>query len=530
MELPLHLHYHVEKRIETDLHPQAWPRRWVALWFICLAILISALDMTTLNVALPQISRTLHASTSELQWIVDAYTLVLAGFLLLGSGLGDRYGRKGVFLTGVILFGVATLAAAFSVNPAQLIIARGVMGIGAALFLPAALSIIAVLFPPGERAKAIAVWAWCGCIGTALGPVIAGLFVDDLGWPSVFVITVPVVAVAAVGVALLAPTSRSERGQHLDIGGAALSVLGLSILIFGLIQAPEHGWTSPTTLGTIAVGAAFIAGFVIYELRNPYPMFDVRVFCIGPVLAGAVVLFLAYVCFLGMLFLVPQYLQFVRGFDSLHVGLLMLPFGAAVALTTIIAPRALKRLGSREVLATSVFLAIIALVILSSIGHERGEGLVLIGEIVLGMALGCSFAPATTTVMNALPVEKAGDGSSVNQIVRQVGAAFGVAIVGSAFSAVFAIKIAPALVGVPAETADLATSSIGAAEHFARSLEGAAGEALALQIRQAFAAGARVAFAVVAAMAVLTLFVVLLALRRAPEPVRPQVAATAGIE
>jgi EmrB/QacA subfamily drug resistance transporter len=513
--------HHLIRHKAHDPELQAHPHRWLALWFICLTILISTLDMTTLNVALPQISRSLHASTTELQWIIDSYTLVLAGFLLLGGGLGDRYGRRGAFVAGAALFGFATIGASISTNPTQLIIARSIMGLGAALFMPAALSLIAVLFPPAERSRALLVWIWAGAIGTAGGPVVAGLLVDSFGWSSVFLVTVPPVVVAAIGVATLAPKSKESRGVHLDFGGALLSVIGLSVLVYSLIGAPERGWLSAATLVTFTLGSLIAAGFVVFELRNQFPMFDVRVFRIGPVVAGATFLFTAYVAFLGMLFLVPQYLQFVRGFDSLSTGLWMMPLGVVIALASLIEPRLFKLWGSRVLLAVAMSLLGFGMAVLSAIGHEQGESLVLIGLVIVGVGLGIAFVPATATVLDALPLEKAGDGSSVNQIMRQVGAAFGVAILGSVFSAVFTSRMAPALVGVPPATAAEARTSVGAAETCAQSLSGEAAQTMQLAIRKAFADGAQLAFIVAAAICAVGVIVIIYSLREAPERTLP---------
>jgi EmrB/QacA subfamily drug resistance transporter len=436
---------------------------------------------------------------------------------LLGGGLADRYGRKGVFVIGAAVFGFATLGASISTEPTHLIIARAVMGLGAALFMPAALSLIVVLFPPAERSRALLVWIWAGATGTAAGPVIAGLVVDRFGWSSVFLITIPPVAIAAIGVGLLAPKSREARGVHLDFGGAVLSVIGLSVLVYSLIGAPHAGWLSSATLVTFAVGAVIAAAFVIFELRNDYPMFDVRVFRIGPVVAGATVLFTAYVTFLGMLFLVPQYLQFVRGFDSLTTGFWMMPLGVTLAIASLAEPRLFKLLGSRLLLATAVTLLMIAMLVFSQIGHEQGETLVLVGQIIMGIGLGISFVPATATVLDSLPIQKAGDGSSVNQITRQVGAAFGVAILGSTFAAVFASEILPALNGAPESIIHEARTSVGAAEAYAQTLLGDAAEALKLEIRKAFANGAQTAFFVAAIICALGVATILYSLRKPPE-------------
>jgi EmrB/QacA subfamily drug resistance transporter len=500
---------------------EPYAHRWAAVFFLCLSGLLAAFDMSVTNVALPAIAEALRASTSDLQLIVDAYSIVLAGLVLLGGGLADRYGRKGIFLTGLLIFALASIAGAFSCSALELIVARAFMGLGAALALPPTLSILTVLFPPEERGKAIAVWAgYCG-VGVAAGPIISGFLVDRFWWGAVFLISVPCCAIAALGTALLVPTSRRPHTPSLDWTGAALSVVGLAALLYGIIRAPGAGWLAGPTLAALLLGLLTLAAFVLWELRTPSPMFDVRVFAIPEVSAGATALLLIYLTYLGMLFVVPQYLQVVSGHSPLATGLMLLPMGVTFSILTQGSPRLARRFGVRATLVGSMGLMALGLVVLSLLRWFEGFAVVGLGGALFGAGMAIAMPPASTVVINALPADKAGDGSDVNLISRQLGGAFGVAVVGSVFAVVYAAHISGGLGGMPPAVARGASRSIADTLAVAQTLPASAREALTGHAIQAFMAAAQTALLVAAGLAVLAVILALVLLRRTKGQAEP---------
>jgi EmrB/QacA subfamily drug resistance transporter len=510
IEHPLHLMHTQEPQPEVP-----YAKRWVALTFICMIILISALDMTTLNTALSALTRQLGATTAQLQWIVASYAIMLAGLLLLGNGMADRYGRKGALLVGVFIFASASTAAAFASSASFLIGMRALMGVGAALFMPPALSMIAVLFAPAERARAIAIWAGIGGVGIAIGPSVAGFLVDRFGWGSVFLINLPVAAVGLIGIGLFVPKSRKPETGPPDFLGALLSIAGLGILLFGLIEGPEIGWDSPLALGTIGLGLLVITLYLQHELRADEPMFNPRVLKVGPVYAGGTVMFVIYVTLLGFLFLIPQYLQFVIGQTAFVAGLYLLPFGAAFILFTQIGPRLTAKMPPVQTLALGLGGMALAFAILTFLQGHGDSWLVLVGEMLYGASVGAIIAQATTGIMNALPLEQAGDGSAVNQLGRQIGGAVGVAVLGSIFATVFAGNLRP-LAGL-APYPQAAKHSVGAAETYAKTLPGFEGAGAIQLIHTAFVTGMRWALIAATLFALAAIVVVLRGMRH-PAP------------
>lgn len=483
-------------------------RRNLALMTLCLAMTLSGLDMTTINVALPSIAADLGASTAGLQWVVDAYTIVLAGMLLLGNGLADRFGRRRAFVVGMGLFAVATLVAAYSSSTIELIAARSLMGVGAALVLGPALSLLAVIFPPEERATALGIWTLFGALGIGFGPVIAGLLLTNFWWGSVFLVTVPVCLLGVLGGLLFLPESKRPDDQHLDGVGALLSVLGLGLFLYGVIQGPYLGWGSPVIVAALVGGAAIVVGFVVWELRSRHPMFDPRIFRVGAVVGGTLSIFMIYISFIGMLFIVPQWLQYADGRDPLEVGLMTMPIAMALGLIGPFGPTVAKHLGTRLTLTLSAMLQLVGLVVMSFVGRFDSYSTLVVGGIIAGFGLGIGIAPGTATVMNALPKAKAGDGSDANQLARQVGAAVSVAMLGCILASRYRAGIEPAVASLTGSQATEALSGISGAFSVAGQLSAGAGAALEDAARQAFASGARAAFLAAAALAAITLVVV----------------------
>jgi EmrB/QacA subfamily drug resistance transporter len=431
---------------------------------------ISAMDMTIVNVALPDMSNDLDAGIGELQWVLDAFLVSLAGFLLAGSGLADRFGRRRVFLSGFVGFAAASALTAASQTVGEVIASRALMGVAAACVLPPALSLLAVLFPPELRPKALAVWSAVAGFGLALGPVAGGVLVDVAGWRWVFLVNIPFVLLAApLGLRWL-PESRRPGAPRLDIPGVALSTAALTGIVFALIEGVDAGWTSPAVLCAAAVGIGAGVAFFAVELRRAQPLFDVRVLPRPHVAAGALAILASYIATLGMLFLLPQHVQYVQDESALAAGLELAPFGLGLGGLATVSGRFVERYGPRTVLLAGLITASAGYVPLLFLSADSSPVLVVLGTGIVGCGMGLTFPPATAVIMNDLGLEKAGDGAAVNQLARQIGGALGVAIVGSVFAAIYAVLVAD-----DGRAPAAAKESIEDASDIASRLHGAAG-------------------------------------------------------
>jgi EmrB/QacA subfamily drug resistance transporter len=496
-------------------------RRTLALGILCLCALTAGIDLTITNVALPAIGRALDAPTNELQWTVDAYNIVLAGMLVLGGAVADRYGRRRVFLTSYAVFALASLAAALSTSTDALIASRALMGLGAAGVTAPALAIIASMYPPAERAKAIGSFVVFGATGLAVGPILGGLLLDHFWWGSVFLVNVPIVAVGIVLGARSIPESRApvpDGGRPpLDVVGAVLSVVGLGVLLFGVIEGPGRGWTSPVVLGALGLGVVALTAFVVWELRTRAPLFDVRILRRPPVATGAITLLLAYLLLSAFLFLNPQYLRDVRDEQIVVVGLLFVPFAAVFGLCSLQAQRVLRRLGARATITLGLLVSAAASAVLAAAAHGP-LWTTIGGSVLLGVGLSVLIAPPSTVVMNNLPEAQAGDGSSLNFVSRFAGASVGVAIVGSVLTSAYVRSVDADLTSLDAAESDKARGSLQGALEVAETLSPSAGHALTDAARDAFAGGATIAYAAVAVLSVIAAAVAWWVLGRSARP------------
>jgi EmrB/QacA subfamily drug resistance transporter len=481
-----------------DDEPTAPRSASIALVVLCLCALTTGLDITITNVALPFISTELGAGTNGMQWVIDAYTLALAGLLVLGGGLGDRWGRKKVFLGGYALFGLGCVLAAFAPTTEALIGARTLMGVGAAGVISPALAILAGIYPPERRAKAIAAWAVFGAAGLAIGPVVGGFLLDSFWWGSVFLVNVPFVAVGVVvGLFVLPESTEPERGP-LDLVGSALSIVGLGLVLFAVIEGPDRGWISPAVTGAAVLGVLAIALFVRTELRSQAPVFDVRVLRRPVVAAGAITLFVTYAVFNGMLFLVPQYLQDVEDVSIVDVGALLVPFAAVFGVLSMQAGKAVARWGERRAIALGLLgCALGSLVLIPAL--DVGVAAVVAGTVVLGASMSLLIAPASTVVMNDLPPEKAGEGSSLNMVSRFVGGALFVGIIGSLLAEVYGPEVSSTAVwgNLNTENATASQGSVSGAVEVAPNL-GTQGAELLDAATHGFIRGAQAGFLLLA--------------------------------
>ena len=487
-------------------------RRWTILYVLVVCLLVIVLDNTVLNVALKTIAdpaEGLGASQGQLEWAINSYTLVFAGLLFTFGVLGDRVGRKRMLIIGMVLFGLSSLISSYAQTPGQLILARAAMGLGGAAVMPQTLSIIANVFEPEERGRAIGIWAGAVGVGIAIGPITGGLLLDHFWWGSVFLINVPVVAAGIVAVTLVVPES---RGQHmkLDFGGVLLSIAGLVLLTYGIIEGGEKAAIAvPQVYGPIIAGVALLAFFVWYESRIEHPSLNVRLFRDGRLSASVGAIALVFFALGGVVLFVSLYLQNVRGFSPLQAGLLSLPLAAGQLLVSPRSATLVGRFGARAVAATG--LVLVALALLSYHVSATVHSPIWLLEVtffVQGAGMGMVMPPATTAVMSVLPRDQAGSGSAINNIARQVAIALGVAVLGSLVSSLYRSGMKPHLTALPARLRETASESIGATAGVADRL-GPAGRVIMDPAHQSFVHAMHVTSAISSAVALLGAFVVL---------------------
>jgi EmrB/QacA subfamily drug resistance transporter len=460
--------------------------RGVALAVLCLAAFTINLDTTIVNIALPSLMRQLDASTRELQWVVDAYTLTFAALVLAAGSLGDRYGRKGALLAGLAVFGGATAVGGLVDSAGALVAVRAVMGVGAALIFPATLSIISNLYTErGERARAIGLWGAMTGLGVALGPICGGWLLEQFWWGSVFVAMAPVAAVTFLGAVLFVPTSRDPATPPVDVGGLALSTVAVGTLVYTIIEAPEQGWTAPATVIGFALTAATTAVFVAWERGRAHPMLDVSLFRNLRFSAASGSIMVIFFALAGFIFLITQYFQFLKGYAPLSTGVRILPVAICIAIGSIVGVRLSVTVGNKAIVATGLFLVGISFAWVSNNSIDTPY-LDIVGQMILaGVGMGLTTAPATEAIMGVVPKEKAGIGSAVNDATRELGATLGVAIIGSVYASLYASGIQDAAGSAPAPALDAASDSIGAALAVSNQL-GPAGQPLLEASQAAF--------------------------------------------
>lgn len=484
-----------------DIEPAIYERRWAVLAVLCASLLIVIIGNTSLNVALPTLARDLDASTSSLQWMVDAYSLVFAGLLFTAGTIGDRFGRKGALQAGLLLFLVGAAVASVAATAAMVIAARAVMGVAAAFVMPSTLSILTNVFPAHERPKAIGIWAGISGGGAAIGPVASGYLLEHFWWGSVFLVNVPVILVALVAGALILPTSKDPDEEPLDIAGAVLSIVGLGALVYGIIEGPNQGWSSTATLGTFALAAVALVAFGIREVTARYPMLDLHLFRDRRFSVASLGMMLTFFAMFGTFFLASQYLQLVLGFSPFKAGLLQLPMAFVMVTVAPQVPRAVARFGAARVVPVGLGFVAVGLMFLSLLG--TGSSLAAVYRAILPLALGMAITmtPLTTLIMASVRLGKAGVGSAMNDTTRELGGALGVAILGSVVASRYAASLGPSIANLSGQAQAVADSGLSGALKVAAQIGGAQGEALAGAARAAFVEGMSAA-AVVGAVSV----------------------------
>jgi EmrB/QacA subfamily drug resistance transporter len=468
----------------------SYERRWWTLSILCLSLVLIILGNTVLNVALPTLQRELDAKQTDLQWMVDAYSLVFAGLLFTAGTVGDRYGRKGILQAGLLLFGLSTLyAALFAETSTQLIGARVAMGAAGAMIMPATLSILTNVFPRRERAKAVAIWAGISGAGTAIGPLLTGFMLQHFAWNAVFSVNVPFILIALGLGVFLVPRSRGEHSSRLDLVGAVLSAVGLSTVVYAIIEGPVHGWLSPTTLLVGTFGLAVLAVFVWWELRVESPMLDVRLFKMPSFGISALSLTLVFFALMGMFFSMSQLLQLVWGYSPLESAVRMMPVSVFLVL---VAPRSAglaERFGKRKVVAGGMALVSTGVLTLSLLGTEPSYFVLLTGIGIMASGMGLVMAPTTDLLMSSVPRDKAGMGSAMNDTTRELGGSLGVAVFGSLLASRYAHSLAPSLRELPDSARQVAEGSLGGALGVAGNTAGSAGAQVAQAAKEAWMSG-----------------------------------------
>ncbi|MBT2383710.1 MFS transporter [Streptomyces sp. ISL-11] len=447
--------------------PQRNPVRWVVLGVICLAQLTVLLDNTVLTVAIPSLTKEMGAATSDVQWMINAYSLVQAGLLLTAGSAADRYGRKKMLAVGLALFGLGSLSAGISETTGQLIAARAGMGIGGALLMTTTLAVIVQVFDADERTKAIGLWGAVSSLGFAAGPLIGGALLNHFWWGSIFLINVPVALLGLVAVVKLVPESKNPSGDRPDLLGALLSTIGMTGVTFAIISGPEYGWTSVRVLVPAAVGAVVLAAFALWERRVPFPMLDMHFFrnsrFVGAVSGSILVAFGMG----GSFFLLAQHLQLVLGYDPLQTGLRMSPLALVIVVLNLtgVGARLLPKVGTPVAIAGGMGLLAAGLAAIAVLGAD-GYGGMLVGLILMGIGIALSMPAMANAIMSAIPPEKAGVGAGVNGTLQECGNGLGVAVLGAVLNSRFAALIPAVAAGagsLPAALSHARTASERAA-------------------------------------------------------------------
>ncbi|CAB4881364.1 unannotated protein [freshwater metagenome] len=492
--------------VDPDVHA----RRWWVLAVLCLSMTIIVMDNTILNVAIPSLIRDLDATNSQVQWIIDSYTIVFAGLLLTTGSLSDRFGRKGALQVGILMFMAGSISSALSTSSTQLILTRAFMGIGGALIMPSTLSILTDVFRDAkERGRAIAVWAGFSGIGVALGPVTGGLLLKHFSWSSVFWVNVPIGITALVAGSLLLTTSRDPNQGRLDPLGSLLSMLGLGALLFGIIEVPVRGWSDTQVIAGFVVGILAVTAFISWELHTDHPMLDMRFFQNPRFAAANTAVTMTFFAMFGSLFLMTQYWQFVHDYSPLEAGVRLVPYAASMMIVAPLSARVVERIGSKRVITVGLFTVTSALLLLSLVQRDTPYVLAILPYCLMAAGIGMTMPPATESIMGSLPREKAGVGSAVNDTTRQMGGALGVAMIGSVVSSIYSGRV-DALAGryhLTGAALTEARSSLGGGLRVAGSLgDQAAG--LTNAIKDGFVAGLSSGLRLAAVVVVVAAFVV----------------------
>lgn len=505
--------------------PEIHAKRWFLLGIMCLSLVMVVMAVSGLNVAIPSIQQALGASSTDLQWIIDSYAIIFAGLLLSAGAIGDRFGRKRALQGGLVVFGVGSIIGTFADSVELVIVGRTVMGIGAAFVMPATLSIISAVFPPEERGKAIAVWAGFAGAGGAIGPLVVGFLLTDwwvfpaYWWGAAFLFNVVTVAIVFTAVTIWSPRSKDDEATPLDPVGAVLSIVGLAALLFGIIEGPVKGWTSVAVAGAFVVAVVALVGFVLWEHRSTTPMLPMSYFRNRGFSIGAGVVTFGFFVMFGFFFLITQFLQFVRDYSPLDAGVATLPLAVALVAVSPRSDALAAKVGATKVMAAGFAFIAAGMIVMSTVDAASSYLVIGAALVLLGIGMGITVAPATGSIMSAVPLNKAGVGSAVNDTTREVGGALGIAVLGSIANSAYRSDIdVEILAQLPPDAADAAGESIGAAIQIAAQLPPELGDSLSGSARDAFTTAFNSSLMSAAAVAaVIGVIVFLLGRRGAPD-------------
>ena len=476
----------------TATEAVAGVRRWIVLAVLCVSLLVISLDTTVLNVAMPTIVRRLQATSSQLQWTVDAYAVVFAGLLLVLGSLGDRVGRKWILLAGLAVFGAGSAGSAFSGTPDHLVIARACMGVGAAGIMPSTLSILSNVFVSDrDRARAIGIWSGTTGLGVAAGPIVGGWLLAHFWWGSVFLVNVPIAVAGVVAAVFLVPNSRNMAAKRPDPVGALLSVAGMGILLWGIIEAPNRTWTSPLVVGALGAAVVVLTAFVLWELRSDHPMLPLDFFRSRRFSAAIGAMGLVLFGLLGMFFLLTQWLQFSLGYSPLQTGLRVGPIAVVLLVAAPLSSVLARIVGTKPVVFAGMALIAVGLGLLSrtTVDGTYRDALPLF--VLIGFGTGLALAPSIESVLGSIPREQAGVGSATSDTALQLGGALGVAVLGTALNIRYEGRMSPLLAHqpVPGDIRRLIVGSLGGALAVAQHVGGSLGTELAGVARESFVSG-----------------------------------------
>ncbi|MEU6478511.1 MFS transporter [Streptomyces sp. NPDC047017] len=447
--------------VERTDRPYA--RRWWALLVLCLSLLIIVMANTALTVAAPDMTRDLGLSSADLQWVIDGYTVPYAALMLLLGAIGDKYSRRGALVLGLLVFGGGAVFGYLADSAATVIAARAVMGVGAALIMPATLSLLAATFPRAERAKAITLWTATAGLAIAAGPVVAGALLKHHGWASTFLINVPIAAVALVAAFVLVPPSKAGHHDRIDYVGGLLSVLWVGALVYMIIEGPHFGWDAKAVTAAVVAGAGLVA-FVLWELRHPRPILDVRRFTSRRFAGSNLAVALFFLAVFGAFYYLTQHLQFVLGYDALATGVRMLPLAGAVFVGSALTGYLTPRVGMKWTVTAGMVGGTAALALLTRVDGASSYGDFVAPLIILGLAIGLALSPCTDAIMGAFPESELGVGGAVNDTSLELGGSLGIAILGSLLSTSYSGHLSDATAGskLPADALSTAQDSVGA--------------------------------------------------------------------
>ncbi|MFD6438176.1 MFS transporter [Streptomyces venezuelae] len=444
---------------------QPYARRWWALLVLCLSLLIIVMANTALTVAAPDMTKDLGLSSSDLQWVIDGYTVPYAALMLLLGAIGDKYSRRGALVLGLVVFGAGSVAGSLVDSSGGVIAARAVMGFGAAMIMPATLSLLAATFPRAERAKAIVLWTATAGLAIAAGPLVAGALLENHGWASTFLINVPIAAIAIVGALILVPPSKAGHSNRIDYVGGLLSVVWTGALVYMIIQGPHFGWDAKAISAAVVAGVGLLA-FVAWELRHPHPILNVRRFLDRRFSGSNLAVALFFLAVFGAFYYLTQHLQFVLGYNPLETGVRMLPLAGAVFVGSALTGYLTPRIGMKITVSAGMVAGTAALALLTRVDASSSYGDFVAPLVILGLAIGLALSPCTDAIMGAFPESELGVGGAVNDTSLELGGSLGIAILGSVLASSYSSKLADAAAAsgakLPDGTLDTAQDSVGA--------------------------------------------------------------------